>query len=1234
MSKLKITGKVLSVRLGRDETQIALLRGSELIHAAVVTTPAGAVEDGNIRNAEAVREMLKTALKDREFKHIRQVVFALCTSQVVTETVTVPDIPASKLEKLIQANLDMYFPMDMKEYQVVWQTIGPKQKDEDGVKELLVQLWAVPSAMIARYYHVANACNLSVAAIDYCGNSIASAVGASFAHSTKTAKKKISLGMTLGKKKAEAAEESTGSAVATEVRKVPSTDLHLYLEKDLLGMTFVQEGRVVLQRFIRCGSEPAHQFGEIAMMVEYFCSLDSGRGSYINGIVSGTLAYDEALVAELDEILSIPLIRLTDSVDPKWMICVGAARTTMDFGTPALNRPGKVRKEFQSQIWQYALVLAGGLAVVAVIFLTLSSRLVWNIDISRLETSRQTLSIQAQTVAGYADNYKKYSSLYDSYKSDWETIFSSLRTNNDNLVLALKELEDILPENTSVTALQISPDGLTVQFASENKEEAAYLIMALRELRYADLTAISNLSGGGGGAAESYGSGSKEEAPPTEGSNNGDAAQTAENTQPADNQAALKALIKSELSEEEVIAVYNELTDEQIALLEQNYGAVPQLQVEGEEVPAGPVIHYESLAALKKDKEGTLSDGHCAAAIRTMLTANPITMNRFADMLEEDFWRDKESYLWQYIQEDVVRLQKEGAFGEGSANDAATMLKYMDILADVCTKDSETIAATEALFCTDPVMEKWYIFYLEAELAAWQAQQDGLPAPEVDRYAFLDLQKVLEDVMDGGFDTGDEDLDAKLDGLLSDEAWTMIEGLGTEDGVTDLMNQYLTTGTTGNIYVDAVVKQYLETGTTGSAKLDDFIDSYMNNQGGGEVMDQNKLNELLNQYLTTGTTGNALYDALIDQYLTTGSTGNSAMDEMIDNYIAENFTEESVLGMLNGYLNEGTTGNPAYDTLIDRYLTGGTTGSPAIDGWIDSFISNNFTEDKVVELLTNYFETGSTGDAIFDGLINGYLANGTTGNEKVDAWIEDYIREKLEGDSAIKDLTKEKMTELMMKYLTTGTTGNIMLDALIETYASTGTTGNETLDKLIEEYIAEFFTEDMVAAIVEKYLTEGTTGSTFLDNLILKYLTEGTTGNAALDKMIDEYIDKMISGFTMEELVQMINKFKTTGSTGNKMYDALLNKYIKTGTTGIAQLDEWLKLYESLFGPLGGSTGGSTGGNTGGSTGGSTGGTTAPTDTRVYFTVSLAYSEALKNAELDRESLNDEDMIEKLEVGD
>ena len=91
MTKSRISGKVLYVQLGRDETRIALFDGVDT-PSLTLQTPAGAVGDGVIQNMDAVRAMLKSALQQPEFKGCRKVVFSLCTSQVITEVAD--NIPA------------------------------------------------------------------------------------------------------------------------------------------------------------------------------------------------------------------------------------------------------------------------------------------------------------------------------------------------------------------------------------------------------------------------------------------------------------------------------------------------------------------------------------------------------------------------------------------------------------------------------------------------------------------------------------------------------------------------------------------------------------------------------------------------------------------------------------------------------------------------------------------------------------------------------------------------------------------------------------------------------------------------------------------------------------------------------------------------------------------------------------------------------------------------------------
>lgn len=1024
MSKTKITGKVLAIQLGRAETQIVLMaNGSEILHGITVPTPAGAVEDGAIRNPDAVREMLKAALQEPEFKRVNQAVFSLCTSQVITETVTTPDLPAAKLEKLLQANVDMYFPVDMQDYQLVWQVIGPKAGD-GALKELDVQLWAVPTAMVSRYYHVANACGLSVAAIDYCGNSVASAVGATFSRTGKAARerKKVNLNseITFGRKKA-AAEPAAAEAAP---RQVPETNLHITLEKDLLGMTFVQAGRVVFQRFIRCGADPSYQFGELAMMLEYFRSLDVGRGSYVSGILSGSLTWDKQLNDELTDALGIAITTLNGDFDPRWTLCAGAVRTTLDFGMPALNKPGRARKHVQTQLWQYVLVLVGGLALVGIILLTLSSRLVWDANIRSLENTMQTLSIQAQKTAGYADNYNSYAAKYDSYSADWDTVFGNLQVFNDNLVLVLEELEKTLPENTSVTNLQIAADGMAVQFACETKEEAAYLIMALRDLQYADLMAISNLYGGGAGPATSYGSGETgtEEAP-TEGS--GEVVSVRIYARSA---TSISSLIASELSREELMDLGLSLKPEQIDLLEQTYGKQP-------------ATSHSSLSELKQSS----TFGQRSDAVTQMLTTNPFAANGFLDLLEEDFNRGTNSaevILWWHILDDIVRLEKEGKLDMGASEDPEKLAESIEILMDVLTQDEETLAATEALICTNDTMEKNYIHYLEVEM--------GLRSAET--FPYLNMDKVISDLLSGGFNTGDSALDAKLNAMISDETWALLDKVNSEEDIAALVEQYLTTGTTGEPLIDGLIDSYLTTGTTGIGQLDSMIGEFL----ASDRM-KNMLDEKVDAFLNTGSTGSTVTDDMINNFLTTGSTGYAKLDSLAQEYMAGGQFSDKIKALIEKYMSEQTTGNAKLDELISCYLTTGTTGNAQLDALIKEYLKTGEGGDDssgdieidddmlatILDMLERYKNDGTTGNTTYDMLLYQYLSKGTTGSSQLDAAIAQVRANYSEIDQWIKNYRKNNSVNDALNDLAnlgngTGTGGTGVVDTRIFFTASLG----------------------------------------------------------------------------------------------------------------------------------------------------------------------------------------------------
>lgn len=493
MSK-KISGKGLVIQLTSSQMRIikTTLGSDEPVIQArfIADLPEGAVEDGVIRDLDAVREILQDALAAPEFHRVKKVVFSLCTTQVIAEDTSFPPVPLNKVDKMLQANMDMYFPVDTQNYHLTWQVVDKQTKKGD----MLVQMWAVSTAIVRPYYTLANSCGLSVVAIDYCGHALASAVYASYAVPTKSNSGSVLNKPLFGKKKdrESSAEEELASVAVAGTEDVSGTELYLMAEPDQLQMLFVQDGQVKLQRISLCRAGAESELSEVLMALDYYDSMNIGRYGKVTCTLCGSLALNEEFVELTRDMLSIPVQVIPGMYTPEWTLCLGAARTDLDFGVPSLNRPGGISEI--NNAWQYGLILVGGIALALALVTTFGSKSVWTTTLSGLESTKQTLQIQAAQNANYAQNYYDYQDTYRKYSNDWNSVFNSLHTYNDNLVLMMDELEDTLPEETSVVGIQIADVGMALELAAPTKEQAAYTIIALRQLQYADLLDISDLA--------------------------------------------------------------------------------------------------------------------------------------------------------------------------------------------------------------------------------------------------------------------------------------------------------------------------------------------------------------------------------------------------------------------------------------------------------------------------------------------------------------------------------------------------------------------------------------------------------------------------------------------------------------------------------------------------------------------------------------------------------------------
>lgn len=466
MSKQRLSGRALVVQITEREIRIAQMTlGSDVISERVILpTPPNAVEDGQLVGLDALRDAMEPVLRQGLFRRCRKVVFSLCSTQVISESVTVPAVKKQqRLGQMLLANMDEYFPIDPGEYQLSWESVGVEQRED--ARLLRVQLWAVPRAMLQRYYALANSMGLSVAAVDFCGHSHATAVDADFA---------------MPKHAKSSADTDDGVC------------LYINAESELLLLTFVHNGQVKLQRLLQRGYSQQDDLNEAGIVLDYFSAMP-GRARLTSAVLSGGQGKEAGLAPALASLLNVPVEMAETDYGAQWLLCQGAALTALDFGDPELNHITGARAPI-NRAWQYGLVFLGGAALTASVLLLLTSKLSWSTELDGLRAQQDRLTALAQQNAGCAENYHNYSSMYDAYSADWDTVFDSVRTYNDNLELVLDELEAKLPKKSTVTALSTTELCLAAQVAFQSKEDAAYFLVALRDVPFMTLNTVSSLT--------------------------------------------------------------------------------------------------------------------------------------------------------------------------------------------------------------------------------------------------------------------------------------------------------------------------------------------------------------------------------------------------------------------------------------------------------------------------------------------------------------------------------------------------------------------------------------------------------------------------------------------------------------------------------------------------------------------------------------------------------------------
>ena len=544
---------VVSIEIGESKTRAAVLRMGKkkqnVSKAVIFDTPRAAMEDGYIRDYGLFAEQLMLQFRAVKIKP-KDIVFAISSNKVVSREVIITASKEKLIKSIVDAEVGEYFPMDLSEHIISYSIIG-HDKDSDQYR---LMIYAAPEALIYGYYSVAREMRCNVAAIDFTGNSVyqwfkrstLQEVSLVMEMNTNSSvitildKGEMGVQRTINygaKTLAEAlAESGSYDGVNTPEAAMELLLNHGFLsagengdaewrEKELAkiretrfqrietGQSESETGEVTeaersVERLLSDDEilkrrEVAHKevteaarvvISNLRRVMDYYTSKNNGatvQKIYITGLGASIEGLD-ALVAEETEIPA-EIYNVTEGVTftkeaeayanrgQDLLACFGAVLQPLGF-MPEEYADKEKKKEIAIIS---AIIFVAATAAIAFLIVTTSMEI-------KTQQNKKNRLLQEVEAAKYIEDLQNvYLASQASVQMMAETdalTFSEAEQLND-LITAL---ERALPKRSLVHSININGDAMSISFTTVTKEEAAKVLMQLKEIPY-----IASVSVGG-----------------------------------------------------------------------------------------------------------------------------------------------------------------------------------------------------------------------------------------------------------------------------------------------------------------------------------------------------------------------------------------------------------------------------------------------------------------------------------------------------------------------------------------------------------------------------------------------------------------------------------------------------------------------------------------------------------------------------------------------------------------
>lgn len=491
-------GNILSVLIENSDMRICEIAKSgaaiTVKNAFQVELPSGTVDDGVIVDVETVAKVLYAALKNNNIKR-GKIAFVITSRKIANKEVTLPYVKnEAKIEEMIKANIEDYFPMNNLEDYIIRHTVLETVESAEG-KNNNILVTAVQKQMVEEYYRLASMLKMPVETVDYYNNSLYQLLRKQLTQGVVLAiqmdenatmvsimrdkvqlfKRSIPYGkQTIIRNLAEfkSIDEEEAEAILSDPRKL---DLELTPEEYSEVIRDFSSSVTRMAEF-HTSRNPGTVIEQIRLM---------GTGINLIGfteILGKELGLEVVTIKELNgvKVAKKNLHELNYELLADYLPLLGSMMQSLNL------KAGEEKKGTESYTVFYVILILSAVSVLSASGFFFYIYYVQKGVKANLEQEIANLSQVEETYSDYLDNQQKYELLKQYYDG---TV-----NNSEQLYQLILDLEQVMPKSVGINTFTITNGEISMTCMASGKEAVADFVIELKKIPYVSDVRVENIT--------------------------------------------------------------------------------------------------------------------------------------------------------------------------------------------------------------------------------------------------------------------------------------------------------------------------------------------------------------------------------------------------------------------------------------------------------------------------------------------------------------------------------------------------------------------------------------------------------------------------------------------------------------------------------------------------------------------------------------------------------------------